>query len=90
MVTVRSGYTMQGKVQIATCICAQTIPQKAKPLSFFTNEEGMKHLTGPNYEEAETKPFAPADLKTLARLDDAVIQVTKFCVCKGSIDSPKS
>ncbi|KAA6426042.1 MAG: hypothetical protein FRX49_03894 [Trebouxia sp. A1-2] len=54
------------------------IPQKAKPLSSFTNEEGMKLLMGPNYHEAETKPFALADLKTSARLDDAVIQLTSL------------
>ncbi|KAL0047698.1 hypothetical protein WJX82_009730 [Trebouxia sp. C0006] len=48
------------------------IPQKAKPLlSSFTNEEGMKLLMGPNYQEAETTPFALADLATSARLDDA-------------------
>ena len=81
---------MQGKVQIATC--AQTIPQKAskaKPLSFFTNEEGMKHLMGPNHQEAETKPFATADLKTLARLDDVVIQATNFAFVKDLLIHPR-
>ncbi|DBA92162.1 TPA: hypothetical protein ACH3X1_015880 [Trebouxia sp. C0004] len=34
------------------------IPQKAKPLSSFTNEEGMKLLMGPIYQEAETEAFA--------------------------------
>ncbi|KAL3140352.1 hypothetical protein ABBQ38_004616 [Trebouxia sp. C0009 RCD-2024] len=58
------------------------IPQKAKPLSSFTNEEGMKLLMGPNYQEAETKPFALADLKTSARLDDAVMQVTSLVCVK--------
>ncbi|KAL3163153.1 hypothetical protein ABBQ32_009563 [Trebouxia sp. C0010 RCD-2024] len=58
------------------------IPQKAKPLSSFTNEEGMKLLMGPNYQEAETKPFALADLKTSARLDDAVMQVTNLVFVK--------
>ena len=38
-------------------MCAQIIPQKAKPLSSFTNEEGMKLLMGPTYQEAETKPL---------------------------------
>ncbi len=33
---------------------------------------------GPNYQQAETKPFALADLTTSARLDDAVIRVTRF------------
>ena len=37
---------------------------------------------GPNYQEAETKPFALADLKTLATLDDAVIQVTNLMFVK--------
>lgn len=58
------------------------IPQKAKPLSSFTHEEGMKLLMGPNYQEAETKPFALADLKTSARLDDAVMQVTNLVFVK--------
>ena len=35
----------------------QIVPQKAKPLSFFTNEEGMRLLMGPNYQQAETKPL---------------------------------
>ena len=52
--------------------------QWTKPLSSFINEEGMKLLMGPNYQEAETKPFALADLKTSARLDDAVIQLTSL------------
>ena len=66
--------------ETCNCIamCAQIIPQKAKPLSSFTHEEGMKLLMGPNYQEAETKPFALADLKTSARLDDAVMQVTNL------------
>ena len=70
--------------ETCNCIamCAQIIPQKAKPLSSFTNEEGMKLLMGPNYQEAETKPFALADLKTSARLDDAVMQVTNLMFVK--------
>ena len=65
---------------ICKCIamCAQIIPQKAKPLSSFTNEEGMKLLMGPTYQEAETRAFAMADLDKSARLADAVIQVTKL------------
>ena len=59
-------------------MCAQIIPQKARPLSSFTNEEGMQILMGSNYREAETKPFALADLNTSARLDDAVIQATNL------------
>ena len=59
-------------------VCAQIIPQKAKPLSSFTNEEGMKLLMGPNYQEAETKAFALADLDRSARLADAVIQATNL------------
>ncbi len=57
-------------------MCAQIVPQKAKPLSSFTNEEGMKLLLGPNYQEAETKPFPMANLNTSARLEDALTQVT--------------
>ena len=70
--------------ETCNCIamCAQIIPQKAKPLSSFTNEEGMKLLMGPTYQEAETKPFAVADLKTSARLDDAVMQVTSLVSVK--------
>ena len=45
-------------------MCPQTITQKAKLLSSFTNEEGMQLLLGPTYQEAETKPFALADLTT--------------------------
>ena len=63
-------------------MCPQIIPQKAKPLSSFTNEEGMKLLMGPNYQEAETTPFALADLATSARLDDAVIQATSLVYVK--------
>ena len=70
--------------ETCNCIamCAQIIPQKAKPLSSFTNEEGMKLLMGPNCQEAETKLFALADLKTSARLDDAVMQVTNLVFVK--------
>lgn len=80
---------MQGKVQIATC--AQTIPQKAKPVILHQRgrHEALRHLIGPNYQEAETKPFAPADLKTLARLDDAVIQVTNFVFVKDLLIHPR-
>ncbi len=60
----------------------QIIPQKAKPLSSFTNEEGMRLLMGPNYQQAEAKPFALADLTTSARLDDAVIHVTNLVFVK--------
>ena len=42
----------------------------------------MELLMGPNYQEAETQPFALADLKTSARLDDAVIQVTNLVFVK--------
>lgn len=45
---------------------AQIVPQEAKPLSSIDNEEGMRLLLGPNYQEAEIKPFALADLKTSA------------------------
>ncbi|KAL0040302.1 hypothetical protein WJX77_002769 [Trebouxia sp. C0004] len=58
---------------------------KAKPLSSFTNEEGMRLLMGPNYQQAETKPFALADLTTSARLDDAVIHVTHLVTVKDSL-----
>lgn len=70
--------------ETCNCIamCLQIIPQKAKLLSSFTNEEGMKLLMGPNYQEAETKPFALADLKTSAQLDDAVMQVTSLVFVK--------
>ena len=37
---------------------------------------------GPNYQEAETTPFALADLTTSARLDDAVIQATSLLFVK--------
>ncbi len=60
----------------------QIIPQKAKPLSSFTNEEGMSLLMGPNYQQAETKPFALADLMTSARLDAAVIHTTNLVTVK--------
>lgn len=42
----------------------------------------MELLMGPNYQEAETKPFALADLKTSARLDDAVIKLTNLVLVK--------
>ena len=42
----------------------------------------MKLLLGPNYQEAETKPCALADLKTSAKLDDAVIQATNLVLVK--------
>ena len=42
----------------------------------------MKLLMGPNYQEAETKPFALADLETSARLDDVVFQVTNLLSVK--------
>ena len=60
----------------------QIVPQEAKPLSFFTNEEGMRLLMGRNYQQAETKPFALADLTTSASLDDAVIHVTNLVTVK--------
>ena len=42
----------------------------------------MTLLMGPNYQEAETKPFALADGEKSARLDDAVIQVTNLLCVK--------
>ena len=42
----------------------------------------MKLLMGPNYQEAETKPFALADLETSARLDNVVSQVTNLLSVK--------
>ena len=60
----------------------QILPQKAKPLSSFTKEEGMRLLMGPNYQQAETKPFALADLTASARLDDAVIHMTHLVTVK--------
>lgn len=56
----------------------QVLPQKARPLSSFTNEAGMKLLLGPNYQEATTRSFPMADVDTLAKLENNLGQVTNL------------
>ena len=68
-------------MQMHSNVCADYATE-GKPLSSFTNEEGMELLMGPNCQEAETKPFALADFMTSASLDDAVIKVTGLVLVK--------
>ena len=42
----------------------------------------MRLLMGPHYQQAETKPFALADLTPSARLNDAVMHVTNLVFIK--------
>ena len=65
---------------------AQIVPQNAKPLSSFDNEEGMRLLLGPNYQEAEITPFALADLNTSGPLDGAVTEVTNLEFVKALLN----
>ena len=55
----------------------QILPLKAKPLSSFTNEEGLKLLLGPNHSRVKGKfTFPMADLDKLAPPESDVQQAT--------------
>ena len=56
----------------------QVLPQKARPLSSFTDKEGMKLLLGPNYQEATTRSFPLASVDPSARLENNLRQVANL------------
>ena len=56
----------------------QILPLKAKPLSTFTNEEGLRLLLGPTHPKPTSQSFPKAELDAAALLDVGVTQVTGF------------
>lgn len=52
----------------------QVILKEPKPLSSFSNEEGLELLLGPKHSEAKTLSFPKADINTEDKLSEVVSQ----------------
>ena len=67
---------MQGDMQMHSNVCADDTTE-GKTAIILHQRGGPEALDGSKLPAGETKTFALADLKTSARLDLALIQVTK-------------